>query len=199
MSVRAAAARLLRGWRRLPRDTSSTASATATTPTNTATTTTITTGSLRPFSAATTGVRLCAQERGGGGTPPNPLPNANWLDDVRAAPQGGASLPAGAAHALDARRRRCVYRSKQRGWLELDVILGNWAVRHVPRLDETQLRVYEAMLECETPLLYKYVSGQEAAPEALRDTEVFRSIRAFVASAGVRRSAEAAAARVREL
>ena len=32
---------------------------------------------------------------------------------------------------LDIRKKRLVYRSKQRGWLEVDLLLGTWASENV--------------------------------------------------------------------
>ena len=41
---------------------------------------------------------------------------------------------------LDATRRKLLYRSKQRGWLEMDIMLGNWAAANLPRLQEAELQ-----------------------------------------------------------
>ena len=35
--------------------------------------------------------------------------------------------------------RRLVYRSRQRGWLEVDLILGKWATEFVPTLTAEEL------------------------------------------------------------
>lgn len=45
--------------------------------------------------------------------------------------------------AVSVRRKRLIYRSKQRGWLEVDVLLGTWAHQNVASLDATQLDEYE--------------------------------------------------------
>jgi succinate dehydrogenase assembly factor 2 len=37
---------------------------------------------------------------------------------------------------MQVRRKRLIYRSKQRGWLEVDLLMGTWAVEHVPKLSE---------------------------------------------------------------
>ena len=37
------------------------------------------------------------------------------------------------------RRRRLIYRSRQRGWLEVDLLLGKWATENVPKLNAEQL------------------------------------------------------------
>ena len=41
---------------------------------------------------------------------------------------------------LDATRRKLLYRSKQRRWLEMDIMLGNWATANLPRLQEAELQ-----------------------------------------------------------
>ena len=47
-----------------------------------------------------------------------------------------ASAGSHALDPLDATRRKLLYRSKQRGWLEMDIMLGNWAAANLPRLQE---------------------------------------------------------------
>ena len=37
------------------------------------------------------------------------------------------------------RRKRMIYRSKQRGWLEADLLMGSWATEHVPTLTNLEL------------------------------------------------------------
>ena len=42
----------------------------------------------------------------------------------------------------DGLRRRLLYRSKQRGWLEMDIMLGNWASDNLGRLDGPALQQF---------------------------------------------------------
>ena len=51
-----------------------------------------------------------------------------------------ASAGSHALDPLDATRRKLLYRSKQRGWLEMDIMLGNWAAANLPRLQEAELQ-----------------------------------------------------------
>jgi len=69
---------------------------------------------------------------------------------------------------LDGERRRLLYRSKQRGWLEMDIMLGNWAAANLQRLETSELKQYAELLEMENPDLYKWLTGQEAVPEEVR-------------------------------
>ena len=58
------------------------------------------------------------------------------------------------------RRKRMIYRSKQRGWLEADILLGSWAVLHVPSLSMEELDEYEIILNEETIDVFNYVTGK---------------------------------------
>ena len=58
------------------------------------------------------------------------------------------------------RRKRMIYRSKQRGWLEADILLGSWAVLHVPSLSIKELDEYEIILNEETIDVFNYVTGK---------------------------------------
>lgn len=82
---------------------------------------------------------------------------------------------------LTARQRRIIHRCKQRGWLELDVILGSWAAKYVPRMkDDEEIEQVERLLEAETPHLYQWIIGN-AKPHPYFDNEAFKSVQDFVA------------------
>jgi succinate dehydrogenase flavin-adding protein (antitoxin of CptAB toxin-antitoxin module) len=100
-----------------------------------------------------------------------------WLEPYLHAPQAGASLRS--EHPLSARQRRIIFRSRQRGWLELDVLLGSWAAKHVPGLtEERDIVMVETLLALETPHLYKWIIGQEQPPAEV-DNQVMKSLQAF--------------------
>lgn len=53
----------------------------------------------------------------------------------------------------------------RRGIKEMDLILGGFADKALDALEAAQLDVYDALLEENDQDLYRWVSGQENAPE----------------------------------
>lgn len=58
-----------------------------------------------------------------------------------------------------ANRKRLIYRSKQRGWLEVDLLLGSWAMDNVMSLNDEQLVEYERILNMETLDIFNLITG----------------------------------------
>ncbi|KAL5543118.1 hypothetical protein UlMin_010828 [Ulmus minor] len=75
---------------------------------------------------------------------------------------------------------RLVYRSKQRGFLELDLVLGKWVEEHIHSLDESGIKSLFHVLELENPDLWKWLTGQVQAPDAVKINPVFMAIRGKV-------------------
>ena len=73
-------------------------------------------------------------------------------------------------------RRRLLYRSQQRGWLELDIVMGEWAERNLKSLNDDELTEYSKLLDEENPDLFKWFTGQLAAPENLKKNFAFQKI-----------------------
>lgn len=82
------------------------------------------------------------------------------------------------------RQRRIIYRSRNRGWLELDILFGGWASKHVPNMDEAQVSAVEALLNADTPDVLRWVLGQEAPPGRY-DNEIMRSLRQYAKGEGL--------------
>lgn len=80
--------------------------------------------------------------------------------------------------SLDARRKKLIYRSAYTGTKETDLLLGAFARASIADLDEEGLDTYEALLEIPDPRLYKWITGQEAAPEEY-ETPILAMIRNF--------------------
>merc|ERR1711865_1362696 len=81
--------------------------------------------------------------------------------------------------ADDGLRRKLIYRSKQRGWLEMDLILGDWASKNLIKMDSTELRQFEVILDLENPDLFKWITGQVAVRDEL-DSALFQELRDYV-------------------
>ena len=75
-------------------------------------------------------------------------------------------------------RKRLIYRASQRGWLEVDLLLGSYAAKHVMSMSEEDLPHFERIMEQETLDIYNYIIGtDELTPEL--DNPVMHSIRAY--------------------
>ncbi len=81
--------------------------------------------------------------------------------------------------SLEIRRKRLKYRSQHRGTKELDLLLGRFAAERLDALDAAQVARFEALLEAPSPLVYAWVTGQDAPPPEL-DSDVLRLLRDFI-------------------
>ena len=79
------------------------------------------------------------------------------------------------------RRKRLIYRSKQRGWLEVDLLLGTWAVEHVPTLSAAECDEYEDILNCETIDIYNFIAGKDPVPDRV-NTPTMKRLQAYCAT-----------------
>jgi antitoxin CptB len=79
---------------------------------------------------------------------------------------------------LAIRRKRLLHRSRYRGRLEGDLLLGRFAARHLARLDRADLDRYEALLDESDQELFDWISGRAPVP-ARHDHELFRRLRTF--------------------
>ncbi|CAL5229089.1 g12347 [Coccomyxa viridis] len=113
------------------------------------------------------------------------------LADFSAAPTP-ASGPVSSSHrhysaniGLDAKRQasvnRLLYRAKQRGFLEMDLLVGMWAEKNVPKMDAAQLKAMEEVLDQENPDLFKWLTGQESASEDMMANPAFKDMQEHVA------------------
>ncbi|CAN6995523.1 unnamed protein product [Brassica oleracea var. botrytis] len=69
-----------------------------------------------------------------------------------------------------------LYRSKQRGFLELDLVLGNWVEENVNSMDETAVKSLIHVLDLENPDLWKWLTSQEQPPEIVSSNPVFLAL-----------------------
>jgi succinate dehydrogenase assembly factor 2 len=72
---------------------------------------------------------------------------------------------------LNVRRKRLVYRAKQRGWLEVDLLLGTWASLNVPNLNAKELEEFEEFVNFETIDIYNIITLRLDVPEELKTSD----------------------------
>ena len=77
---------------------------------------------------------------------------------------------------LSGPRKVMLYRARQRGWLELDVILGSFADKRLATMTETEVGLFGDILSRENPDLFKYLSGQTPPSNDLKENPVFLEI-----------------------
>ena len=70
------------------------------------------------------------------------------------------------AEPRDIRLKRLAMRSGRRGIKEMDLILADFAARALGGMSESELDLYEALLEESDHDLFAWVNGQTAAPPA---------------------------------
>jgi succinate dehydrogenase assembly factor 2 len=92
------------------------------------------------------------------------------LTDVPKASFDPSATTADADLPLEIRRKRLIYRSKQRGWSEVDLLLGTWAARNVPTLAINELDEYEAFVNLETIDIYNVITLRLDVPEDMKTT-----------------------------
>lgn len=82
------------------------------------------------------------------------------------------------AISLDARRKRARFRCWHRGMKEMDMILGGYADAHINDMAESDLTIFEDLMENLDRDLFKWFTGEGAVPDEF-DTPMFRKICAF--------------------
>jgi len=80
------------------------------------------------------------------------------------------------------RRKRLIHRSRYRGCLECDLLLGRFAAAHVPTLETRLLDQFEALLDEPDVDILAWVTGRRPVP-ARHDNELMALLRRFDPSA----------------
>lgn len=66
---------------------------------------------------------------------------------------------------IENQRRKLIFRSDHRGTKEMDLLLGSFAKKHVPDMNEEELDIFEEILKENDPNLYNWITGKEPEPE----------------------------------
>lgn len=77
------------------------------------------------------------------------------------------------------RRKRMLYRSKQRGWLEVDLLLGSFAAVHVKDMSQSELDEFEDVLREETIDVFNFVTGKQTIPTHLAENSVLKRLQDY--------------------
>jgi len=93
-------------------------------------------------------------------------------------PDSYVSSSTGADVVDEIRRRRLIYRSKQRGWLEVDILLGTWAATNVPTLSKKELDEFEVLVNTETIDIYNILTLRtDIEPGSSLDSDTVKKVR----------------------
>ena len=80
---------------------------------------------------------------------------------------------------MDKYRKMLYFRSKERGMLEADLLLGTFALRYLPTMNEKQLVEYENLLEQYDVDVVPWIMNKTEVPETL-NTEVMKLLKQHV-------------------
>lgn len=79
---------------------------------------------------------------------------------------------------LDYRRRKARFRAWHRGMREADLLLGAFADRELPAMDEDDLERFEALMGENDAELVKWITGEAPVPPR-HDTPLFARMRSL--------------------
>ena len=77
---------------------------------------------------------------------------------------------------LENKRRRLIFRSTHRGIKEMDLIMGSFAIAHIPDFSEVELSEYDKLLCNNDPDLYSWITEKEPPPKDVANMSVFRKL-----------------------
>jgi antitoxin CptB len=69
---------------------------------------------------------------------------------------------------LEARRKRLMWRASRRGIKEMDILVGGFAAAQLQAMDETQLTMFEKLLDIPDQDLLSYATHQMPVPAHLQ-------------------------------
>nr|AKM76888.1 ankyrin repeat family protein [Francoa sonchifolia] len=109
---------------------------------------------------------------------PNLSPQYGWVSRFSTTNTTAQTIAVDLSNEESKRRlvNSILYRSKQRGFLELDLVLGKWVEEHVHSMDENGIKFLLHVLDLENPDLWKWLTGQEQPPETVNNNPVFTAV-----------------------
>jgi antitoxin CptB len=79
---------------------------------------------------------------------------------------------------LDDHRRKLLYRAWRRGFLEMDLIMGQFADAHLKTLSQEEVEQFEALMLAQDQDVYGWLIGRQPPPPE-HDTGLLARINAF--------------------
>jgi succinate dehydrogenase flavin-adding protein (antitoxin of CptAB toxin-antitoxin module) len=77
---------------------------------------------------------------------------------------------------LEGVKKQLLWRARQRGLLELDVILGSFADKNLKAMTASETQEFEKILALESPDLFKLLSGQIPPSSDLTNNSVLKKL-----------------------
>jgi succinate dehydrogenase flavin-adding protein (antitoxin of CptAB toxin-antitoxin module) len=69
------------------------------------------------------------------------------------------------SETIEQRRKRLIHRSRYTGMKETDILLGSFAVQHVPQFTAAELDMYERLLAEQDPDIFDWATGRAVVPQ----------------------------------
>ncbi|XVF11420.1 hypothetical protein REPUB_Repub08aG0026100 [Reevesia pubescens] len=105
-----------------------------------------------------------------------PRPQYVWVSIFSSSTNISNTQPLDINFSTEESKRRLFNRSKQRGFLELDLVLGKWVEVHIYSMDENGIKALFRVLDLENPELWKWLTAQEQPSEAVSINPVFSAV-----------------------
>jgi antitoxin CptB len=80
--------------------------------------------------------------------------------------------------SLEERRKRLLFRSQRRGFKEVDLVFGTFAVAEAMRLGADEVTQFEALLDAADHDVYAWLTGFQPVPPE-HDTPLFARLKAL--------------------
>lgn len=69
-------------------------------------------------------------------------------------------------------RKRLLYQSQRQGTREMDLLVGQFAVQHLPSMTLSELKQFEALMSSQLPLLCEVKSKEEESNNAWNNVAI---------------------------
>ena len=70
---------------------------------------------------------------------------------------------------IEIHRKKLLFRAGHRGTKEMDMLLGNFANKHINLFDEVELELFNQLLDADDDLIYKCLLDKAALPDFMNN------------------------------